>query len=122
MEILLSLIASGSVKYIVILALAFGLGIAIFRIHINALDAERQKALNENTIRELNEIVKQKEEQLRQQQEIYDKRSEYVNQLISERNDLDHKLKQIELDLEKKLTTPASAYFKDLFKSLGEKK
>jgi DNA-binding NtrC family response regulator len=122
MEILLSLIASGSVKYIVILALAFGLGIAIFRIHINALDAEREKALNENTIRQLNEIVKQKEQQLQQMQEINDKRSEHVNQLIKERNELDEKLKQLEIDLEKKPSAPASNVLKDLFKSLGEKK
>ncbi len=122
MEILLSLITSGSVKYIVILALAIGLGVAIFKIHLNALDAERQRALDQNTINDLLAMVKQKEQERATMQEIYEKRSEYVNKLISERNELDEKLKQIELDLENKLTTPASAYFKDLFKSLGEKK
>lgn len=122
MEILLSLIASGSVKYIVILALAIGLGVAIFKIHINALDSERQKALDENTINDLLQLIKQKEQERAKMQEIYEKRSEYVNQLINEQNALQEKLKKIELDLETKLTTPASGYFKDLFKSLGDKK
>lgn len=122
MEILLSLIASGSVKYIVILALAIGLGVAIFKIHINALDSERQKALDENTINNLLQMVKQKEQERAKMQEIYEKRSEYVNQLITEQNALQEKLKQIELDLEKKPSTPASNVLKDLFKSLGDKK
>ena len=122
MEILLSLIASGSIKYIVILVLSFSLGIAIFKIHLNAIDSERQKALDENTIRQLNEIVKQKEQQLQHMQEISEKRSEYVNQLIKERNELNEKLKQLEINIEKKLETPASDLLKDLFKSLGEKK
>lgn len=122
MEILLSLIASGSIKYIVILVLAFSLGIAIFKIHLNAIDSERQKALDENTIRQLNEIVKQKEQQLQHMQEISEKRSEYVNQLIKERNELNEKLRQLEINIEKKLETPASDLLKDLFKSLGEKK
>jgi len=122
MEILLSLISSGSVKYIVILALAIGLGVAIFKIHINALDSERQKALDENTINNLIQMVKQKEQERAKMQEIYEKRSEYVNQLINEQNALQEKLKQLELDLEKKPSTPASNVLKDLFKSLGEKK
>lgn len=122
MEILLSLIASGSVKYIVILALAVGLGVAIFKIHLNALDAERQRALDQNTINDLLAMVKQKEQERATMQEIYEKRSDYVNQLINEQNALQEKLKQIEIDLEKKLSAPASNVLKDLFKSLGEKK
>jgi hypothetical protein len=122
MEILLSLIASGSVKYIVILALAVGLGVAIFKIHLNALDAERQRALDQNTINDLLTMVKQKEQERATMQEIYEKRSEYVNQLINEQNALQEKLKQLEIDLEKKPSTPASNVLKDLFKSLGEKK
>ena len=122
MEILLSLIASGSVKYIVILALAVGLGVAIFKIHLNALDAERQRALDQNTINDLLAMVKQKEQERATMQEIYEKRSEYVNQLINEQNDLQEKLKQLEIDLEKKPSAPASNVLKDLFKSLGEKK
>lgn len=55
-------------------------------------------------------------------QEINDKRSEHVNQLIKERNELDERLKQLEIDLEKKPSAPASSVLKDLFKSLGEKK
>lgn len=122
MEILLSLIASGSVKYIVILALAVGLGVAIFKIHINALDAERQRALDQNTINDLLAMVKQKEQERATMQEIYEKRSDYVNQLVNEQNALQEKLKQLEIDLEKKPSAPASNVLKDLFKSLGEKK
>lgn len=122
MEILLSLIASGSVKYIVILALAVGLGVAIFKIHLNALDAERQRALDQNTINDLIAIVKQKEQERATMQEIYEKRSEYVNQLINEQNALQEKLKQLEIDIEKKPSAPVSNVLKDLFKSLGEKK
>ena len=122
MEILLSLIASGSVKYIVILALAVGLGVAIFKIHLNALDAERQRALDQNTINDLIAIVKQKEQERATMQEIYEKRSDYVNQLINEQNALQEKLKQLEIDIEKKPSAPVSNVLKDLFKSLGEKK
>lgn len=122
MEILLSLITSGSLSYIVMLVMALGVGIAVYKIHTNSLDREREKALQENTIRQLELIVKEKDLQLQRMQEIGNKRDEYVQQLVTEREELNNKLKQVEIDIEKKPSAPVSNVLKDLFKSLGEKK
>ena len=122
MEILLSLITSGSLSYIVMLVMALGIGIAVYKIHTNSLDREREKALQENTIRQLELIVKEKDLQLQRMQEIGNKRDEYVQQLVTEREELNNKLKQVEIDIEKKPSAPVSNVLKDLFKSLGEKK
>lgn len=123
MELLLSLITSGSIKYISILVLALGLGVTLFRMHLNSLDAERQKALNENTIRQLEQIVKEKEQQFQQMKEIYDAKVGTMNKLIEERKEIEDKLKAAELEIEKIVNTgkdkPASSVLKDLFKSLG---
>ena len=123
MELLLSLITSGSIKYISILVLALGLGVTLFRMHLNSLDAERQKALHENTIRQLEQIVKDKEQQFQQMKEIYDAKVGTMNKLIEERKEIEDKLKAAELEIEKIVNTgkdkPASSTLKDLFKSLG---
>lgn len=123
MELLLSLITSGSIKYISILVLALGLGVTLFRMHLNSLDAERQKALNENTIRQLEQIVKDKEQQFQQMKEIYEVKVGTMNKLIEERKEIEDKLKAAELEIEKTVNTgkdkPASSTLKDLFKSLG---
>lgn len=123
MELLLSLITSGSIKYISILVLALGLAVTLFRMHLNSLDAERQKALHENTIRQLEQIVKDKEQQFQQMKEIYDAKVGTMNKLIEERKEIEDKLKAAELEIEKIVNTgkdkPASSTLKDLFKSLG---
>lgn len=125
MEILLSLITSGSLNYIVILILALGLSIALYKIYINSLDNERTRANQENTIRELNEIVKQKDEMIQQTKEIYEKRNEVVNKLLQEREFLEEKIKELEKNIDKKIASgqdrPASNVLKDLFKSLSDK-
>jgi hypothetical protein len=118
MEILLSLITSGSINYIVILILSLGLGIAIFKIYTKSLDNERQRALQENNIRQLEFLVKEKDLQLQRLQEIGEKRDQYVQELVNEREKLETKLKQIEIDIEKKPASKASDLLKDVFKSL----
>lgn len=122
MEILLSLITSGGFSYIVILALSLSVGIALYKIYTNSLDREREKALQETTIRQLELIVKEKDLQLQRMQEIGNKRDEYVQQLVTEREEMNNKLKQVEIDIEKKPSLPASNLLKDLFKSLGNQK
>jgi len=122
MEILLSLITSGSLSYIVMLVMALGIGIALYKIYTDSLDREREKALQETTIRQLELIVKEKDLQIQRMQEIGDKRDEYVQQLVTEREELNNKLKQIEIDIEKKPSSPVSNTLKDLFKSLGNQK
>jgi hypothetical protein len=122
MEILLSLITSGSLSYIVMLVMALGIGIALYKIYTDSLDREREKALQETTIRQLELIVKEKDLQIQRMQEIGDKRDEYVQQLVTEREELNNKLKQVEIDIEKKPSSPVSNTLKDLFKSLGNQK
>jgi hypothetical protein len=104
------------------LVMALGIGIALYKIYTDSLDREREKALQETTIRQLELIVKEKDLQIQRMQEIGDKRDEYVQQLVTEREELNNKLKQVEIDIEKKPSSPVSNTLKDLFKSLGNQK
>jgi len=126
MEVLLSLITSGSISYIVILVLVFGIIITLYKMHMNSLNNEVERATQKNIIKQLEQNVKDKDLQLQNAQELMNKKSEILNQVIQERSELEEKLKKLEIDIEKKVSVgqnrPASNILKDVFKSLGNQK
>ena len=73
MEILLSLITSGSMTYIVILLLVFGIVITLYKMHMNSLNNEVERATQKNIIKQLEQNVKDKDLQLQNTQELMNK-------------------------------------------------
>jgi len=120
MEILLSLITSGSMTYIVILLLVFGIVITLYKLHMNSLNNEVERATQKNIIYQLEQNVKDKDLLLQQMRELDKKKSENIVNLLTERSEIEAKMKQLELEIETGKDRPASKLLKDVLKGLGK--
>lgn len=124
--ILLSLISSGAVKWISILILVFGLVSGLYIKHRQIVNSEKQIALQEYNINQLQENVKSKETYIRQMEEISKNKSEIVAELYIEKDKLEEKLASINSDIDKHIGAgrdrESSQILKDTFKALGEMK
>jgi peptidoglycan hydrolase CwlO-like protein len=121
-EILLSLITSGSVKYIVILLLVSGIAFSLYRMHLNSVELEKQKALNEYNVKQLEQNLKDKEKYIQQLNAINKDKSEIVSNLQIEKDNLEARMKEIETEIDKEKDRPASQLLKNVFKKLGNQK
>lgn len=126
MNILLSLITSGAVKWLSILILVFGLIGGIYIKHRQIVDKEKQIALQEYNIRQLEQNVKDKDEYIRKMEEISNHKSEIINELYREKDSLEQQSKKIEVIIEKEKTLghdrESSKILKDTFRELENMK
>lgn len=126
MRLILSLITSGSVKYIVYLILAIGLGTSLYYSYQNRLELERKNALYQYNINQLQQLVKDKEKQIQQLNEINKDKDAAVAVLQKYQKELEDKFKNIEsnIDVEtgKGNDRPSSNILKETIRRLGETK
>lgn len=122
MPILLSLISSGAIKWLSILILVFGLIAGVYSKHRQIVDFEKQAALQEYNIRQLEQNVKDKELFIKQMEEINLHKSEIISELYRSIDDLESKTKEVEIIIEKNKAQgndrESSKVLKDTFKEL----
>lgn len=123
MEILLSLITSGSIRYIVILLLVAVGGTYFYVSYKNYGELQRQLAQYEYNIKQLEQIVKDRETQIQNLNQINKDKDQAVVLLEEHRRELEDKLKSIESDIDievgKGNDRPSSNILKDAFRKLG---
>jgi peptidoglycan hydrolase CwlO-like protein len=123
MEILLSLITSGSLRYIVILLLVAIGGTYFYVSYKNYGELQRELAQYQYNIKQLEQLVKDRENQIQNLNQINKDKDEAVVLLEQERRDLEDKLKSIESDIDievgKGNDRPSSNILKDTFRKLG---
>lgn len=123
MEILLSLITSGSVKYIAILILVAVGGTYFYVSYKNYGELQRQLAQYEYNVKQLEQLVKDKEKFIDQLNQINKDKDEAVSLLEKQREELNNKLKEIESDIDVEVgkgnDRPSSNILKDTFRKLG---
>ena len=100
MEILLSLITSGSLRYIVILLLVAIGGTYFYVSYKNYGELQRQLAQYEYNIKQLEQIVKDRETQINNLNQINKDKDQAVVLLEQQRRELEDKLKGIESDID----------------------
>jgi uncharacterized protein HemX len=100
MELILSLISSGSIKWFSILIIVVGLAGGLYSKHRQIVELEKQTALQEYNIRQLEQSLKDKNKFIEQQQIISKNKDEEITKLESQKLTLDNKLKTIESDID----------------------
>ena len=125
MEILLSLLTSGSFKYIAILILVLVGGTYFYVSYKNYGELQRQLAQYEYNMRQLEQVVKDKEKFIEQLNQINKDKDQAVALLEQQRTELDNKLKGIEsgIDIEigKGNDKPSSNILRETFRKLSGK-
>jgi sortase (surface protein transpeptidase) len=126
MQFVLSLITSGSLKWVAILIIVGLLGGSLYMKHREIVDLEKKAALQEYNINQLEQNIKDKEVYLQQMKEISKHKSEIVANLYIMKDRLEAQLKEVEANINTHVGAghdrPSSKILKDTFKSLGELK
>lgn len=100
MEILLSLITSGGIKYIAILILVLVGGTYFYVSYKNYGELQRELAQYEYNLKQMEQTLADKEKFISQLQTISKNKDEAIHLLETQRQDLDNKLKAIESDID----------------------
>ena len=124
MNILLSLISSGALKWLSILILVGGLVSGLYMKHRQIVNLEKQVALQQYNINQLEQNVKDKDLFIEHQQTIFKNRDEAVEKLESQKQALENKLKafesHIDVEVGKGNDRPSSDILKETIKRLSE--
>lgn len=123
MEILLSLITSGSLRYIVILLL-FAIGGTYFYVsYKNYGELQRELAQYQYNINQLEQLVKDKDKLIQNLNQINKDKDEAVGLLEQQKTELQEKMKQIESDVDVEVgkgnDRPSSNILKETIRKLG---
>lgn len=123
MPILLSLVSSGAIKWLSILILVFGLGGVIYSKHRQIVNLEKQAALQQYNITQLEQNVKDNQTYIQKLEELNNHKGEIVAGLYKERDALEEKMnkiqKQINQNVKEGHDKESSKVLKDLFRALG---
>ena len=119
----LTFLTSTASRYFFIFILIVMAGYAFYLSNNRRIELEKQKAIFEYNINQLNQVIKEKDDQLKKLTDIDSSKSQIVNDLISKNNDLSEKMKELELDIERQAASgkdrPSSDILKNLFRKLG---
>lgn len=124
MQFLLSFITSGAGKWLMILMLAYGGVNFAYNQHRKIVDQEKQIALQQYNINQLQKTVKENQLYIQQMEVINKNKSDNVNELRQKEKALEEKLQQAQDKIKENANAghdrESSKILKDLFKSLGE--
>ena len=125
MNILLSLISSGAIKWLSILILIFGLIGGAYQQHRKIVENEKLIALQQYNINQLEQNVKDKNAYIQKMEEISKSKSAIINDLYKKNDALSEKAKDIEIVIERDKATgkdrDSSDLLKDTFRELENK-
>lgn len=123
MSFILSMFANGTVKYIVILLLVSGLLSFAYSKHRQIVELEKQVALQQYNITQLEQNVKDNIEFIKELQDLNNYKDRIVADLSNKRDSLEEKMNQLEEEINKNVIKgndkQSSKVLKDLFRALG---
>ena len=123
MNILLSFITSGGIKWLTILILVAGLAGGLYMKHRQIVELEKQAALQQYNITQLEQNIKDNAEYVRKLEELNNHKGQIVANLYKERDSLEEKMRGLEEEINRNITSghdrQSSKVLKDLFRALG---
>ena len=123
MNILLSFITSGGIKWLTILILVAGLAGGLYMKHRQIVELEKQAALQQYNITQLEQNIKDNAEYVRKLEELNNHKGQIVANLYKERDSLEEKMQGLEEEINRNITSghdrQSSKVLKDLFRALG---
>lgn len=124
--ILLSLITSGSIKWLSILVIIAGLAGGLYMKHREIVNNEKQIALQQYNIKQLEQTIKDRDAYIEEIENIARARAETVNGLRQKTKDLEDKLQSVVSNIDKEVGAghdrESSQILKDTIKSLEQMK
>lgn len=124
--ILLSLITSGSVKWLSILVIVAGLAGGLYMKHREIVNNEKQIALQQYNIKQLEQTIKDRDAYIEEIENIARSRAETVNGLRQKTKELEDKLQSVVSNIDKEVGAGhdrgSSQILKDTIKSLEQMK
>lgn len=124
--ILLSFITSGSIKWLSILVIVAGLAGGLYMKHREIVDNEKQIALQQYNIKQLEQTIKDRDAYIQEIEKVSRIRSEAINNLSQKNRELENKLESVVSDIDKHVGAghdkESSQILKDTIRSLEETK
>lgn len=124
MKLLITLLTSGGVKWLLILIMMAGLTGSLYIKHREIVDQEKQIALQQYNIKQLEQSMKDKQNFIEQLQTISRNKDEIISTLQKQREALDNKLKAIESDIDVEVgkgnDRSSSSILKDTIRKLSQ--
>lgn len=122
--ILLSLISSGSIKWLSILIIISGLAGGLYYKHLDIVESQKQIALQQYNIKQLEQVVKDRDAYIDEIEKVARARSEAINNLSQKNKELEKKLESIVSEIDKHVGAghdkESSQILKDTIKSLEQ--
>jgi len=123
MPFIISLFTSGTIKYIVIFLLVTGLLTFAYSKHRQIVELEKQVALQQYNITQLEQNVKDNAIYIKKLEELNNFKGEIVANLYRERDSLEEKMNEIQKQIDQNVKDghdkESSKVLKDLFRALG---
>lgn len=123
---LLSLITSGSIKWLSILIIIAGLAGGLYMKHREIVNNEKQIALQQYNIKQLEQTIKDRDAYIVEIENLAKSRAESVNVLREKTKELEDKLQSVVSNIDKHVGAghdrESSQILKDTIKSLEEMK
>lgn len=124
--ILLSLITSGSIKWLSILVIIAGLAGGLYMKHREIVNNEKQIALQQYNIKQLEQTIKDRDAYIDEIENVNRARSEAINGLTQKNRELEKRLESVVSHIDKHVGAgrdrESSQILKDTIKSLEEMK
>ena len=124
--ILLSLITSGSIKWLSILVIIAGLAGGLYMKHREIVNNEKQIALQQYNIKQLEQTIKDRDAYIDEIENVNRARSEAINGLTQKNRELEKRLESVVSQIDKHVGAgrdrESSQILKDTIKSLEEMK
>ena len=123
---LLSLITSGSIKWLSILVIVAGLAGGLYMKHREIVNNEKQIALQQYNIKQLEQTIKDRDAYIEEIENVNRARSEAINGLSQKNKELEKKLESVVSQIDKHVGAgrdrESSQILKDTIRSLEEMK
>jgi uncharacterized protein (DUF3084 family) len=123
---ILSLITSGSIKWLSILGIVAGLAGGLYMKHREIVNNEKQIALQQYNIKQLEQTIKDRDAYIKEIENVARARSEAINNLAQKNRELENKLDSVVTEIDKHVGAghdrESSQILKDTIKSLEQMK
>ncbi len=126
MGLILSFLTSSSAKWIAILLLFLSFGGYIYYTKVEYGNLQKQLVTYEYNLNQLKQSLKDEQTQRKHAEEISAAKSDVLNHIIQERDELEKKIKEVEIEIEKEVVKgndrPSSNILKETIKRLSGQK
>ena len=123
MELVLTFLTSSAAKWIAILLTVLSVGGYLYYSKVQYGNLQKEVATYQYNLNQLTQALKDEQTQRKHAEEISAAKSDVLNHIIQERDDLEKKMKEVEIEIEKEVVKgndrPSSNILKETIRRLS---